>query len=79
MVPTTGERVQFSLNKNENHNIIAWVDGSADNRNAINAKSGCACWLGDNWFYSLTAPFTDIKLMKDIVHKLNGNFSSTDM
>ena len=52
--------------KNEFHDVIAWVDGSADNDDD-NPKSGCSVWLGENWYTSQRSPFTGIPEIAEIV------------
>ena len=56
--------------KNEFDDVIAWVDGSADNDNG-NPKSGCSCWLADNWYTSHRCPFGGIPDMAAMVVKMN--------
>ena len=55
------------MNKNEFNDVIMWVDGSADNKNRLNPKSGCSCWFGDNWYCSQRIPFTDFPEMAGIL------------
>ena len=65
------------MNVNEHGDIVAWVDGSADNRTDPNPKSGCSCWFGDNWFISLESPFIRLPEMADITKITNKYLSST--
>ena len=71
--PLTGQKTQFAMNKNEHNDIIIWVDGSSDDL----GRSGCSCWLGDNWYISLTAPF-NVNNMFDITSNIDGGLTSTD-
>ena len=58
------------MNMNKFNDVIAWVDGSADTKKDLNPKSGCSCWLGDNWYTSQRTPFTGIPDMADMMAKM---------
>ena len=77
--PDSGEKIQLDMNINEQNGLIAWVDGSADNRTDANPKSGCSVWFGDNWFLSMESPFKRVPDMADITKYTNKYLSSTQI
>ena len=67
------------MNRNENDDIIVWVDGSADKRTDPDPKSGCSCWFGYNWYMSLSSPFPKVPEMADITKYTNKYLASTQI